>query len=277
DLGRWLESKWIRTPNGKGTTWSHSTIAQILRNRVYLGEQTHGEFVNPHAHDPIVTEMEFNAAQVAKPVRQSAPKAHSANSLLMGLARCAGCGHTLKIVTGHGGKLRYYCKGPYTTGPCPARCLIRVDELDPWVENWFLDQIRDNVRVRSAGKAKAKTAKAQQAVEAAEQELDAFVRLSSALDAKLFRAGIEERQRKLELAKLDLAEALSEAKVYGDIPDSDLVNAWPSLSVQRKRLLLAAFVDKILVSRGEDAIADRVQFVRDNMVIPHTTVEAVPA
>lgn len=122
DLGRWLESKWIRTPNGKGTTWSHSTIAQILRNRVYLGEQTHGEFVNPHAHDPIVTEMEFNAAQVAKPVRQSAPKAHSANSLLMGLARCAGCGHTLKIVTGHGGKLRYYCKGPYTTGPCPARC-----------------------------------------------------------------------------------------------------------------------------------------------------------
>jgi site-specific DNA recombinase len=134
-LAHWLKDELIRSPSG-GLSWSTSTIAQVLRNRVYLGEQYHGENINLVAHKPIISEAEFEAAQVAKPLRVPEPKAHAAGVLSVGLARCAGCGHTLKVVTGYAGKLRLYCKDK-ATEPCPSRALVRVDELDPYVEQWF--------------------------------------------------------------------------------------------------------------------------------------------
>jgi site-specific DNA recombinase len=260
-LADWLKDELVHAPRG-GTDWSHSTIAQVLRNRVYLGEQKHGEEANRTAHKPIVTEAEFDAAQIAKPVRAIELKAHSSGALLPGLARCAGCGHTLKIVTGYGGKLRYYCKGPYTTGPCPNRCLVRVDELDPHVEAWFLRQVRDNVRVASAVAAREQAAVTQGQVDDAERELAAFVKLTSALDGSHFQAGYEERQRVLDEAKRAHAGALAEAKVYGDVPSGDLLATWPGLSIEHRRQLLAAFVDRVEVQRGTGTLDDRVRYVR---------------
>jgi DNA invertase Pin-like site-specific DNA recombinase len=54
NLGRWLAAEGIRSPTG-GEAWSHSTIAQVLRNRIYLGEQRHGELVNTEAHKALVS------------------------------------------------------------------------------------------------------------------------------------------------------------------------------------------------------------------------------
>jgi site-specific DNA recombinase len=264
DLARWFRDELVHAPRG-GPSWSHSTLAQVLRNRVYLGEQKHGDFQKQGAHEAILTEAGFEAAQVAKPLRTPEAKAHSSGALLPGLARCAGCGHTLKIVTGYGGKLRYYCKGPYTSGPCPARCLVRVDELDPWVEEWFLRMVKDNVRVAGAVAAREKSAQTQQAVETAESELAAFVKLTSAMEAAHFKAGYEERARKLEAAKHVHAEALRETRAYGDTPNGDMLAAWPGLSIIHKRRLLAAFCDSVNVAKGQSTIVDRVEFVRDGV------------
>jgi site-specific DNA recombinase len=267
EIGRALEASGAKSPRG-GPSWSHSTIAQILRNRVYLGEQKHGEFMKLDAHDEILSEPEFSAAQVAKPLRTPAPRAHSAGALAVGIARCAGCGHTLKILTGWKGSLRYYCKGPYASGKCPARCLIRVDELDPYVEGWFLSAIKDNVRVASAVRANRRAIQTQRKLEEAEEQVLAFVKLQDAVESDHFRAGYDERRRTVELAKLEHAEALGEQRLYADLPSGDLLATWPKLSIQRRRQLLAAFVDRINVSRGNGRIAKRVQFVRDGVVIP---------
>ena len=266
ELARWLKDELVHAPKG-GTSWSHSTIAQVLRNRVYVGEQRHGDNVNLAAHTPILSEAEFEAAQIAKPMRTPDAKHHSSGVLSAGLARCAGCGHTLKTVTGYGGKLRLYCKGPYTSGPCPARCLIRVDELDPYVEEWFLQMVKDNVRVAGAVAAKDKAAVTQKAVDELERELAAFVTLTSAMEPKHFQAGYEERQRKLEAAKHEHAEALRETRVYGDTPSGDLLAAWPTLSIQHRRRLLASFVDEVRVSQGNGSLAKRVKFIRDDKAI----------
>jgi site-specific DNA recombinase len=266
-LAGWLKDELVHAPRG-GTHWSHSTIAQVLRNRVYLGEQRHGELVKASAHEAILSEAEFDAAQVAKPMRTPEPKAYSSGALLAGLARCAGCGHTLKIVVGYGGRLRYYCKAAHTSGPCPARCLVRVDELDPWVEEWFLRAIKDNVRVASAVAARERAAETQRAVSEAEAELSAFVKITSALDGAHFQAGYDARLAVFEAAKLEHASALSKAKVYGDVPSGDLLKAWSDLSVQHKRRLLGAFFDEVRVAQGRGAVAERVEFVRDNSIIP---------
>jgi DNA invertase Pin-like site-specific DNA recombinase len=247
-------------------SWSHSTIAQILRNPAYTGTARHGEYAKADAHPAIVSRAEFDAVQIAKPIRTPKGDPRSSEALLAGIARCAGCGHTLKIVTGYGGKLRYYCKGPYSSGACPARCLIRVDELDPYAEDWFLSAIRDEIRVATAVEANGQLVKAQRAAEDADQELAAFVTTASALEQQLFRAGVEARQQRLELARLELADVRSRASLLGDAPSGDLVAAWPGLAIVDKRRLIAALADTIRVSKGSD-VADRVQFVRAGVVV----------
>jgi hypothetical protein len=64
------------------------------------------------------------------------------------------------------------------------------------------------------------------------------------------RLGFEERQAGLETAKRDHASALSEAKVYGDVPNGDPLTSWPGLSIQHKRRLLGAYFDEVRARQG---------------------------
>ena len=263
EIARLLEG--VPSPTG-GPSWSHSTIAQVHRNRVYLGEAKHGEFSKEDAHEAIVSAAEFSAAQVSKALNHEA-RGHSAGVLSAGIARCAGCGHTLKTVTGYGGALRLYCKGPYVSGPCPARCLVRVDEIDPYVEGWFLNAVKDNVRVASAVRANERASEAQRLLDEAQEQKDAFVEIGDAMDAADFQRGYDARRGKVELLKLEVAAATAEVRQYGDLPSGDLLAAWPDLSIKRRRQLLAAFVDSINVSKGTGPVAERIQFVRDGVVV----------
>jgi hypothetical protein len=60
------------------------------------------------------------------------------------LARCAGCGHTLKTVRApraHGRYVvSYYCKDA-ASASCPERAYVHADELDAFVEQWFTEAI----------------------------------------------------------------------------------------------------------------------------------------
>jgi hypothetical protein len=63
----------------------------------------------------------------------------SAQALLGGLIRCAGCGHTLKISGSLDKKTNtrdptYYCTGRYSTGLCRVRATIRASTVDQYVE-----------------------------------------------------------------------------------------------------------------------------------------------
>jgi Recombinase/Recombinase zinc beta ribbon domain len=266
----WLVSEGVRSPSG-GKGWVHSALSPILASRRYLGEFKFGEQSFTDSSLAIVTEAEWQAAQLKKGGVVPKTGKTSDAALLRGIARCAGCGRTLKILytRRQGNRLRYYCKNPSAKGPCPSRALVRLEVLDSFVEAWFLDAIKDDVRVAGAVAARERAAETQRAVEETERELAAFVTAASALDANLFRMGVEERQRKVDLAKSDHALALSEARTFGDVPSGDLVASWPGLSMDHKRRLLGAFVDAVNVSKGRGEIADRVQFVRDGVVIPH--------
>ena len=49
-----------------GARWRPDSVGPILRNRVYLGEVRSGRFVNPAAHEPIVDNALWQAAQTSK-------------------------------------------------------------------------------------------------------------------------------------------------------------------------------------------------------------------
>jgi hypothetical protein len=146
ELAQYLDAEGVRPPTGN-PHWSKVGVAELVKNPVYLGQSRGGGFVNDHAHEPLLTRAEFDAAQS---VKKSLFKAHdgslASQAMLGGLARCAGCGHTLKI-TGNTDRRTgqrypvYYCTGRYATGLCPSRATVRASILDGYIEEQVLQAL----------------------------------------------------------------------------------------------------------------------------------------
>ena len=142
ELAALLEQQGV-LPSTGNPHWSPNGVASLLKNRVYLGEARSGKAVNKKAHAPIVTRAEFDAAQAARSVLPTPELSLSSEALLKGLARCAGCGHTLKIAGNVDKRLgrrvpNYYCAGTYAKGHCTARASVSAAKLDPFVEEHVL-------------------------------------------------------------------------------------------------------------------------------------------
>lgn len=124
ELARYLEDNKVYPSTGN-EHWSKFGVTSLVKNPVYLGQARSGTVVKENAHEPIVTRAEFDAAQSTKKSRLAVRDGSVASqAMLGGLARCAGCGHTLKI-TGNTEKITgkryavYYCIGRYASGPAP--------------------------------------------------------------------------------------------------------------------------------------------------------------
>ena len=148
-----------------------------------------------------MTRAEFDAAQATtKSVFKQQDGSLASQAMLGGLARCAGCGHTLKI-TGNTDRKSgerspvYYWTGRYATGPCPARANVRASLLDAHVEEQVLTamQAEDGLLAQAVAASEQINA-AVRSVAEGEHELDLFVnnpRLLSLLGEAKFLEGVE--------------------------------------------------------------------------------------
>src|SRR5688572_6978833 len=59
---RWLEREGVQTSRGN-SGWISSTVSDILRSRVYLGEAFHGDLHQVDAHPPLIDEVTWQRAQ----------------------------------------------------------------------------------------------------------------------------------------------------------------------------------------------------------------------
>lgn len=273
DVARFLTASAVRPPDRRiaADGWAHSTVRQILTNDVYLGVVRSGEFVTEDAHPAIVTRAEYDAVRIAKTARPVPTGVYSGPSILLGVARCAGCGRTLKIVTrkrADGTHVSsYYCKNAASVA-CSSRAYVHVGDLDDLVERLFVQALRHDRRFAEAIEAEADLADARRAVEDAEYELQAFVTNASALDAKMFQAGIEARQSRLDMSRIALAETTARASRVGGLVGGNLSELWTSLDADEKRQILAAYLDRVVVRRGDaDDLVRRVQIVWHGNVV----------
>jgi hypothetical protein len=234
--------------------WSHSTTRQILVNEVYLGVIRHGAFRKEGAHEPLVSRELFDAVQASR-TPEAIPAGESTRGrLLIGLARCGGCGRTLKVVRRPRADgsyvVAYYCKNA-AADPCPSRAYVHADELDALLEDWFSTEIRKvrrQVDVLAVGR---ELERAQSKLAAAERELAAYVENASALDAVLFQRGLSARQGKVDEAReavQHLASRSSRLPAGGS-----LASLWGSFDALQRRAVLAGFIDRIEVDRGASA------------------------
>jgi DNA invertase Pin-like site-specific DNA recombinase len=216
------------------------TITRILRNRVYLGENSFGSHTQPDAHDPLVTLAEFDVAQATfapRPARKN-------GSLLGGLMTCGGCGRKM-TASGSAAKPRYRCTGEIYG--CEAPATVKRGEADAHVEQLFLEHARK--RVASKGTPKTSVLDdAEAQLDQAQRKQAKFLRLDLfTTDDDKIEAVAAELQAEVELAKAQVAEARTTENRQTRY--ADVVDGWGALELAERKRLLAGGIGSITVNR----------------------------
>jgi site-specific DNA recombinase len=260
ELARFLEEHRVLPPTGN-PHWSKVGVAGMVKNPVYLGQARSGKAVKENAHESLVTQAEFDAAQsVKKSLLRQRDGSLASQAILGGLVRCAGCGHTLKITGNTDRKTGerypiYYCTGRYASGLCPSRAAARASLVDRYVEEQVLEALRsEDGLLAQAVAASENVEAAARVVEEAEHEVDLFVNnptLLTLLGEQKFVDGVEVRQRALDEARQHLAEARSQSALADELGDGDLLQAWPTLTPGEKGRLMHGLLDRVVVTRAD--------------------------
>jgi DNA invertase Pin-like site-specific DNA recombinase len=231
--------------------WPNSTTRHVLGNEAYLGVVRHGGFRRENAHPPIVSRELFNAVQAARTVQPVPPGDTTRDRLLVGLARCKGCGATLRAVRrkGRDGSYvpSYFC-ADRGRKPCPDRAWVRAVLLDEFVAAWFMDALRAVPRMVDVVAAGRDLEGAQSEQARTEADLNAYVETADAMNAVLFRRGLEARQKRVEEAS-ERVRHLSGRLTR--LPDGGPVSTlWGRFDALERREVLAGFLDRVEVAHG---------------------------
>jgi site-specific DNA recombinase len=240
--------------------WSHSTTRQILVNEAYLGVIRHGANRKEDAHPPIVSRELFDAVQATRTTEPVPPGETTRDRLLLGLARCGGCGKTLKVVRRKRKSdyvVSYYCKDA-ASEPCQARAFVHADELDAYIGAWFTKAIRTAPRMVDVVSVGLELDEAQTSLENLQRQLEGYVEGADSGDPVLYRKGYDARQARVAEAKErvhQLAARLPRLPIGGP-----LWKKWDEFDAVRRRTVLRGFLDRVEVERG--ANGDLAAYVR---------------
>lgn len=143
---------------------SWSSVRNILENETYIGRLHFGDVAVDHAHEAIITEEQFNAAQILRGKRREQFGSHAFQSkhVLTGLLFCGHCGG--RYYLRNTGKYSYYAcysrtkqmKNMIKDPNCQNK-IWRAQDLEPIIEEKILALLR-NPKIAeelAAGKPKA--------------------------------------------------------------------------------------------------------------------------
>lgn len=143
---------------------SWSSVRNILENETYIGRLHFGDVVVDHAHEAIITEEQFDAAQILRGKRREQFGSHAFQSkhVLTGLLFCGHCGG--RYYLRNTGKYSYYAcysrtkqmKNMIKDPNCQNK-IWRAQDLEPIIEEKILALLRNPqiAEELAAGKPKA--------------------------------------------------------------------------------------------------------------------------
>lgn len=255
-LCRWLEERGVPTAKGNAG-WADSTLANVLRNRVYLGEVAWSGHVREGAHAPLTDPVTWDAAQ--RP-RQRTAEWSRRPALLAGLVRCASCSMIMSAAARRDACTdrvrRYGCRGHSAAGRCPGPASISNDYLEPYVELAALELLRRRRRLPVAALRAVEVA-----LDTAERDLAAYrdsPRLLRVLGETDFAAGLESRSLRAREARARVAYERGRHALHALPPTAVLEASWPTLGIDDKRRTIEAVVDCVFVSPGRLDVEPRI-------------------
>lgn len=236
-----------------GIRRSYQSVGALLASRVVLGEIHFGDLVNLEAHPAIVDVGVWTRVQRARVTRGRKPKSERLLARL-GVLRCATCNARMVVGTSNNGRYPLYRCPP--TGDCPQRVTVSAE----LVEGIVVDAVRDALSdIEGRASAQQNIGDAEHAVERAQADLDAAIRVF---------AGLEDEQAARErLGELGEARDRAEDRVeqLGASRGAVAVNAardWDRLSLDGRRALIRATVESVTVAPGRGADRVTVELVR---------------
>jgi DNA invertase Pin-like site-specific DNA recombinase len=236
----------------KGIDISYNGVVGLLRSRVVLGEIHFGHYEpNLAAHEPIVSAEVWRAVQ-----RVRVPRGRQAKSdrvlARAGVLRCGSCGHAMIA----GSRVQSGRSYPYYRCcfvDCPARMVISSQIVEPLVVDAVRAALRD-AEGRASAQHNARDAEI--ALERAQAELDALIAILDPLEPAA-------RQR-LATATETRDQAREHAERLGGNRAAVTVNAstdWDRLSLDGRRALIRAVVDRVEIGPGRGGERVTVQLV----------------
>lgn len=229
---------------------AHSTVRQMLRCETYLGIVRHGPYVNEQAHEAIISRELWDIVQGMRTTKPVAIGDTTKDRLLIGVARCGGCGKTLKVVRRKRADgtyaVSYFCKNA-AMKPCPSRAFIHAEALEDFVAGWFEDALRATPRMVDAVEAGVELQEAQAALEKLRRDLEMYVGMLIDNPA-VFQRGLTVRQERVEQAE-ERVQHLSARR--SRLPaGGTLIDLWATATPLERRQILAGFLDRVDVDRG---------------------------
>jgi DNA invertase Pin-like site-specific DNA recombinase len=242
-------------PTSSGAAWASGSVSALIRSRTYLGEVKFGDSVNATAHEPLVSEALWHAAQVG------GARANPSNggSLLTGIVRCAGCRYALESSVAMD---RYRCAGKHAGGTCPEPVSIRRHLLDEYVWNYMVRRVEEERlaleghRVADAGARETVEAELRAARVAEDAFLDNLDAIAVLGQARWNEQAARHRTRVAALERR-LGEVTSIEIAAGDAPDWTALDRAP---LEVKRSALAHGLDVVFLrghaGRGGTGVLD---------------------
>jgi DNA invertase Pin-like site-specific DNA recombinase len=237
-----------KLPLPDGRLWIDTTVERMFAKRIYRGELVRRGFCNPDACEPLLSEAEWQAAQIKT---KTSPQTKHEN-LLTGIVRCASCRYAMSpayAITKKAGKSHkipvYRCRRVHASGRCPSPSSITRKSLEPYVENAFRSEM--NGITLTAAQTNADIETATNHLATLEGELASFASdttARAALGDAAYHAAMESRAQGVEAAR-DALRALSTstASVNG-------VTNWDALSIDERRRILGGAIDAVFIKRG---------------------------
>jgi DNA invertase Pin-like site-specific DNA recombinase len=261
ELGTFLAERGVKTSQGS-KAWTKPTIYNLLRNRTYLGELHYGRddrFVNLTAHEPIVDEALWRAAQHPNGRRLAEPRSQASSYLLAGIIRCAACRYCLQGTTTSRGARIYRCTRTHSAGVCPAPARVSADDAEKAAVAAFwrltTDLEAEGTRADDAADRRAELqARLDRADAALRQWMSPDVQEAIG-DLQEYTAGLRERRATRDAAAQELDALLASAETRRRIPGSEsLRRAWTRMSIQQRRELLGLRFDCLALRRDRSIV-----------------------
>lgn len=264
-IADWLSEEGVATAHG-APMWTIATVRTVIRNRVYLGEARSGDLIKVGAHEPLIDEETWNAANRRRGVRH-APSGSTAGEL-SGILRCAGCSFALKPKIGktrHGKSRREYgCRPDKAAGRCPAPASVSARPVEAFVEERFFADYGDIIA--RFQKRSDERSQAEQGLVGARAELTAALdeRLADALggpESGAYLTTVRARREAIERLEARLAELDDDPSILPN--PSTLRELWPDLALQERRALISSAYDGIFLRRSSsprEPAGDRLRF-----------------
>jgi hypothetical protein len=250
-----------------GIKRSPSGVAGMLESRTYRGEVRGPQGAeNVEAHEPLVTEEEWRAANRARGPAPEHTGRFGSTALVGGVLRCASCGRKMLVTgAGKGDKRRavYYCR-QHKPGDCEAPASAVAKHVDAYVRDAFAVALFDGT-LETTVDAAADYNRKLEVVEKAHNKLDAHARSYSKFVDRFGEDAFYTVADELEAEKLAAEEDLYRAIKPGQVivPTADLFGEeWP---IERQRELARQYISRITLhkasekGRGAEPVSERIE------------------